>query len=145
MPTKAKLHANKSNRFWPLRLLSYLAMFKFHSVADSMPCDRCLDLVKHSRELFAGKSSLGIRSDGSGLPHLKSNSLLNWYPSFEIVCVFPIEEVDDEDNCEVDAMLFSELNPHRPLFYSELSSRGFQVVMRRRNIIKRLYKRRKIA
>ena len=100
-----------------------------NSSADFLPCSTCVELLEHSKSVYK-KNQIVYRLTGTdGIPRIWEKSPLNLYPVLQRVCVYTIAESDDEDGDDEEFTLrIASSDPHRPLFYTELSARGFNIL-----------------
>jgi hypothetical protein len=90
--------------------------------------ERVRELYDHNKRLIeTSGGEVGVAFNG-GVPVLHTNSKLLWYPSLSIVCVSPINEVDEDEEeggCCKDVDVWE---PHRPIFYTEINAAKFNIV-----------------
>lgn len=81
----------------------------------------------HSNHVYHENRSVYRLTITGGIPVLSAKSPFILCPVLQRVCVFTI---DEEDGCEFTTRLSSS-DPHRPLFYTELDARGFNILRQR--------------
>lgn len=93
-----------------------------------MTCRDCQEMAWHCHQILVRRSKcLGIRVVDGGLPFLRKGSPLNWFPTLDVVCMFPISEDGVFDlHCEV----------FRPLFYIEINASSYVVLKARWRVVK---------
>jgi hypothetical protein len=95
---------------------------------DFLSCDRCCELLDHSRRVYDDNRKNYRLTGTGGIPHVWETSPLNFYPVVQRVCVFTIEEDGD---IEEMALRIAGNDPHRPIFYTELNARCFNILKKR--------------
>ena len=115
--------------FFVVFLILSMLLAKRSGESAALPCETCLERVRHSASLFSKAPGLRATADG-GFPRVARDSPLNWCPTVDNVCVFPIREGRVCGEGE-----FGEWGQngwvHRPIFYSELNSASYLVLKRR--------------
>ena len=98
--------------------------------ADLLSCSACSEFLEHSKYVYRKNKDVYRITSTGGMPCLWKGSPLILYPVLQRVCCYTIQEGEESDDSEDREFTTSVAlrDPHRPLFYTELSARGFNIL-----------------